>query len=60
MKLLPKEMLDDPILYPAADLLTPLEFGATATCHQRGPRRADGPLQVGLSAIGFDIGASSC
>lgn len=27
--LLPKEMLDDPILYPAADLLAPLEFGAS-------------------------------
>jgi len=30
-KLLPKEVLDNPILYPAADLLTPLEFGAAAT-----------------------------
>jgi spermidine/putrescine transport system substrate-binding protein len=27
--LLPKEMLEDPILYPAKDLLTNLEFGAT-------------------------------
>jgi len=27
--LLPKEMLEDPILYPAAELLAPLEFGAT-------------------------------
>ena len=26
--LLPKEMLEDPILYPAADSLAPLEFGA--------------------------------
>ena len=31
LKLLPKEIIDDPILYPAADLLTPLEFGAAAT-----------------------------
>lgn len=27
--LLPKELLEDPILYPAAELLAPLEFGAT-------------------------------
>jgi len=27
--LLPKELLEDPILYPAKDLLTNLEFGAT-------------------------------
>ena len=30
-KLLPPEMLNDPITYPAADLLAPLEFGAAAT-----------------------------
>ena len=30
-KLLPKEILENPILYPAQDLLTPLEFGAAAT-----------------------------
>ena len=30
-KLLPKEMLENPILYPAAELLSPLEFGAAAT-----------------------------
>ncbi len=30
-KLLPKEILEDPILYPAAELLAPLEFGAAAT-----------------------------
>ncbi|MGX9573557.1 ABC transporter substrate-binding protein [Mesorhizobium sp. f-mel] len=29
--LLPKEVLANPILYPAADLLKPLEFGAAAT-----------------------------
>lgn len=29
--LVPKEMLEDPILYPAAELLAPLEFGAAAT-----------------------------
>jgi spermidine/putrescine transport system substrate-binding protein len=29
--LLPKEFLSNPILYPAADLLAPLEFGAAAT-----------------------------
>ena len=30
-KLLPKAILENPILYPAQDLLTPLEFGAAAT-----------------------------
>ena len=30
-KFVPKEMLDDPILYPAAEALAPLEFGAAAT-----------------------------
>ena len=30
-KLVPKEMLDNPVLYPAAELLAPLEFGAAAT-----------------------------
>ena len=30
-KLVPKEMLDNPILYPAAESLSPLEFGAAAT-----------------------------
>jgi spermidine/putrescine transport system substrate-binding protein len=30
-QLLPKEVLDDPIIYPAAELLKPLEFGAAAT-----------------------------
>ena len=29
--LVPKEMLENPILYPAAELLSPLEFGAAAT-----------------------------
>ena len=29
--LVPKEMLDNPILYPAAELLSALEFGAAAT-----------------------------
>jgi spermidine/putrescine transport system substrate-binding protein len=29
--LLPKEILENPILYPAADLLSALEFGAAAT-----------------------------
>jgi spermidine/putrescine transport system substrate-binding protein len=29
--LLPKEILENPILYPASELLTPLEFGAAAT-----------------------------
>ena len=29
--LLPKEILENPILYPAKDLLDPLEFGAAAT-----------------------------
>jgi spermidine/putrescine transport system substrate-binding protein len=30
-ELLPKEMLEDPIMYPAKELLDPLEFGAAAT-----------------------------
>jgi spermidine/putrescine transport system substrate-binding protein len=30
-KLLPAEMLSDPIMYPAAELLSPLEFGSAAT-----------------------------
>lgn len=30
-KLLPKSILENPIVYPAKDLLTPLEFGAAAT-----------------------------
>jgi spermidine/putrescine transport system substrate-binding protein len=30
-KLVPKEMLENPILYPAAEALTPLEFGAAST-----------------------------
>ena len=38
-KLLPKEILENPILYPAQDLLTPLEFGAAATLTD--PNRAE-------------------
>ena len=37
--LLPKEVLENPILYPAAELLTPLEFGAAATLTD--PARAE-------------------
>ncbi len=37
--LLPKEILNDPILYPAAELLAPLEFGAAATLTD--PNRAE-------------------
>lgn len=37
--LLPPEMLDDPIMYPAAELLSPLEFGAAATLTS--PERAE-------------------
>lgn len=37
--LLPAEVLNDPILYPAADLLDPLEFGAAATLTD--PNRAE-------------------
>ena len=37
--LLPKELLEDPILYPAADLLNALEFGAAATLTD--PNRAE-------------------
>jgi len=37
--LLPAEVLNDPILYPAAELLSPLEFGAAATLTD--PNRAE-------------------
>lgn len=37
--LLPPEVLNDPILYPAADLLSALEFGAAATLTD--PNRAE-------------------
>ena len=37
--LLPAEVLNDPILYPAADLLDALEFGAAATLTD--PNRAE-------------------
>lgn len=37
--LLPKELLDDPILYPAQELLDALEFGAAATLTD--PNRAE-------------------
>ena len=37
--LLPKEILEDPILYPAAELLDALEFGAAATLTD--PNRAE-------------------
>ena len=37
--LLPPEILNDPILYPAADLLSALEFGAAATLTD--PNRAE-------------------
>jgi spermidine/putrescine transport system substrate-binding protein len=38
-ELLPKEMLNDPIMYPAAELLDALEFGAAATLTD--PTRAE-------------------
>ncbi len=38
-KLLPKELLEDPILYPAQNLLDALEFGAAATLTD--PNRAE-------------------
>ncbi len=38
-KLLPRTMLENPILYPAAELLSPLEFGAAATLTS--PARAE-------------------
>jgi spermidine/putrescine transport system substrate-binding protein len=38
-KLLPKELLEDPILYPAQELLSALEFGAAATLTD--PNRAE-------------------
>jgi len=37
--LLPKELLEDPILYPAQELLDALEFGAAATLTD--PNRAE-------------------
>ncbi|MFZ5790305.1 MAG: ABC transporter substrate-binding protein [Pseudomonadota bacterium] len=37
--LLPKELLEDPIMYPAAEALAPLEFGAAATLTN--PARAE-------------------
>jgi spermidine/putrescine transport system substrate-binding protein len=37
--LLPPELVNDPILHPAADLLAPLEFGAAATLTD--PNRAE-------------------
>jgi len=37
--LLPKELAEDPIMYPAAELLAPLEFGAAATLTD--PNRAE-------------------
>ncbi|HEX2526484.1 MAG TPA: spermidine/putrescine ABC transporter substrate-binding protein [Geminicoccus sp.] len=37
--LLPQEMVNDPVLYPAADLLSALEFGAAATLTD--PNRAE-------------------
>ena len=37
--LLPTAMLDDPIMYPAAEALSPLEFGAAATLTS--PARAE-------------------
>jgi spermidine/putrescine transport system substrate-binding protein len=37
--LLPKEMVEDPVLYPAAELLSALEFGAAATLTD--PNRAE-------------------
>ena len=39
LDLLPKEMLEDTIMFPAAELLTPLEFGAAATLTN--PARAE-------------------
>ena len=38
-KLVPKEMLENPIIYPAAELLAPLEFGAAVTLTN--PQRAE-------------------
>jgi spermidine/putrescine transport system substrate-binding protein len=38
-KLVPQAMLENPILYPAAELLSPLEFGAAATLTN--PARAE-------------------
>ena len=48
-KLLPKEMLDNPILYPAADLSDTAGIRRGGNADRSGPRRTDGALQVGLS-----------
>jgi spermidine/putrescine transport system substrate-binding protein len=37
--LLPEDLLSDPILYPAAEVLSPLEFGAAVTLTD--PNRAE-------------------
>ncbi|HEU4825023.1 MAG TPA: hypothetical protein VFS85_01005, partial [Dongiaceae bacterium] len=39
IELLPPEIANDPIMYPAAELLKPLEFGAAATLTN--PARAE-------------------
>ncbi len=39
LALLPPEMLQDPIMFPAAELLSPLEFGAAVTMTD--PNRAE-------------------
>ena len=50
LDLLPPEMLKDTIMFPAAEELTPLEFGAAATLTNPAAGRDHGALQVGLTA----------
>ena len=48
-KLLPKEMLENPILYPAAELLSTARIRRRRDADQSAARRDHGPLQGGLS-----------
>ena len=48
-KLLPEAILENPILYPAQDLLTPLEFGAAADAHRPEPGGDHGAVQGGVN-----------
>ena len=52
-------MLENPILYPAAGLLDPLEFGAAATLTD--PRRAEIMARFKAALQGrVDVGALEC
>ena len=49
--LLPAEMRESEILYPAAELLNALEFGAAVTHDQSAARGNPRPLQVGVRSL---------